>query len=237
MDAPSRQEPGAPRGWIASIDVRLVVIGLVLGCLGLVTGVVVLAMGPTSTHELALTEWLGNNRPEWVADVGRVVNLVFGPTVAPLLALLLGALIWRRDRALAVLAVVMVGAGWTSVDVGKIAFHRARPPADVVHALVVETDASFPSGHTAFVAALVATLVVVARVLGRSTRWVLLIGVVLVVVTALSRMWVGAHYLGDVLAAPLFAVGTILVLCGIGSPALTWLRGRLGPSTTDPQTA
>lgn len=236
MVAPPRQESDARSGWIASINVRMVVIGLVLGIIGLVAGAVLHATGPVSTHELALAESMGSDRPAWMGSVGTAVDFVFGPTVAPLLAVLIGVLLWRRDRAMAVLAPVMIGLGWTSIDVGKIAFPRARPPMDLVHALVVETDASFPSGHTAFAAALVATLVVVARVWGRSPRWVLLLGVPLVVLVAVSRLWVGAHYLGDVLAAPFYSVATILVLCGVGSLVVPWLRARLTPSTSVPQT-
>ncbi|HET7303829.1 MAG TPA: hypothetical protein VFJ12_04660 [Segeticoccus sp.] len=36
-----------------------------------------------------------------------------------------------------------------------------------------------------------------------------------------SRLEVGAHHLGDVVASPLFALGTILVLLAIAGPART----------------
>ena len=59
---------------------------------------------------------------------------------------------------------------------------------------------SFPSGHSSGIA----TLVTVALVLfwpllsAVARRWALLAGVVLVVVVGVSRLWLGVHYLSDV---------------------------------------
>jgi membrane-associated phospholipid phosphatase len=88
----------------------------------------------------------------------------------------------------------------------KFAFHRARPTFD--HPLLVLTSYSFPSGHVAgatlfygFLAALLAS---------RCAQWrhrllLVLAASLLIALVALSRMYLGAHYLSDVLAA--FAEG------------------------------
>jgi undecaprenyl-diphosphatase len=76
------------------------------------------------------------------------------------------------------------------------AVHRARPYATHagVHLLVARTsDFSFPSDHAAVAGAVAAGLLFVERRLG-------LVAAVAALVMAFSRVYVGAHYPGDVLS-------------------------------------
>ena len=70
---------------------------------------------------------------------------------------------------------------------------------------------SFPSGHTALAAAIVAGAFFAARSLGRSTRLVLAIGIPFALIVAASRLYLGAHFLGDVTASLVFVTGFALV--------------------------
>lgn len=98
----------------------------------------------------------------------------------------------------------------------KYAFHRARPSFD--DPLLVLTTYSFPSGHVAG-----ATLfygVVAAMLISRTAAWrwrvmVVLAAITMVALVALTRVYLGVHYLSDVLAA--FAEGVAwLALCLTG---------------------
>jgi len=108
------------------------------------------------------------------------------------------------------------------VTLSKDLFDRARPPVadpglDPVG--IVPDSASFPSGHaaTAFAAA-----VAVALVYPRLGRPLLALAVVI----AVSRVYLGVHYVLDV------AVGTLLgIAVGV---AAAWFIRRVAPAPTAP---
>lgn len=202
--------------------------GLLVGGLGLAIGAFVTTEGARHTGELALDVTLAHHRDVVLNALGLVIQVGFGPLIAPLVLAAVCVVVWLGDHLAALVTALLTIPGWFSVEVGKFVFQRARPPAAAVHALVVEhAPDSFPSGHTAFVAALVAALFVAAQGHRRLRTVVAALGIPLVLVVAGSRLEVGAHYLGDVVAAPMFAVGTIMVLVALGGPAATSLRRRL----------
>jgi undecaprenyl-diphosphatase len=125
---------------------------------------------------------------------------------------------WRRSVPRAALAAgLAVTTAALLVTVLKESFDRARPPVadpglDPVG--IVPASASFPSGHaaTAFAAA-----VAIALVYPRLGRPLLALAVVI----AVSRVYLGVHYVLDV------AVGTVLgIVVGI---AAAWLVRRVAP--------
>jgi membrane-associated phospholipid phosphatase len=101
----------------------------------------------------------------------------------------------RRFPLGAVLAGVSYGVATALANVLKVAFDRPRPPVDhpEIHPLVaLPSSASMPSGHAtgAFAAAVAVGLV------HHRLRWPLL---ALAALIALSRVWLGVHYLSDVI--------------------------------------
>lgn len=84
----------------------------------------------------------------------------------------------------------------------KHVFQRARPSLE--NPLLTLTTYSFPSGHT--VAATLFYGLIAAYLVGQSSRWktrflIVLGACVMVGLVGLSRMYLGVHYLTDVLAA------------------------------------
>ena len=113
----------------------------------------------------------------------------------PVLVLLLRRRAWWT-AGWVVTAVVLVGL---VTQLLKEFFGRVRP--DFEEGGARYTSLSYPSGH----ASGIATLVTVALVLawpylasGALRRLALVLGVALVVVVGLTRMWLGVHYLSDV---------------------------------------
>jgi undecaprenyl-diphosphatase len=94
-----------------------------------------------------------------------------------------------------VTAVVLVAPLTTVL---KDYFGRIRPPFDGGGARY--DSLSFPSGHSSGIATLVAVALVLAWPLlsARARHWALAAGIALVLLVGLTRMWLGVHYLSDV---------------------------------------
>lgn len=214
----------APTPTRPRIGYAALVVGVVLFGMGLLVGGVVTVVGPRATGELALDVTLSHHRDALLNALSWLVDIGFGPVVAPLLLIVVGVVVWFRNRPAALTLLIVTIVGWLSVGVGKFIFARSRPPAALVHTLATETGLdSFPSGHVAFAAALVGGAVLALRVAGRPIALAVLIGIPLVIIVAALRLYSGAHYLGDVVAAPLFTTGTVFGISALALPALSWL--------------
>ncbi|MCA0251391.1 MAG: phosphatase PAP2 family protein [Actinobacteria bacterium] len=140
---------------------------------------------------------------------------VLGVFVVPIVGT--AVLAWRRGRWPALFFLVASAASALVVQVLKASFGRARPD----EILVVADAGSFPSGHTANAA----TLAVVLGVLF-PTVWVWIAGALYTAVMALSRTYLGAHWLTDTLGG---------MLVGAGMAMLCWaiFATRLAGSAVD----
>jgi undecaprenyl-diphosphatase len=157
---------------------------------------------------------------------------VGGPVGMPILAGIAVAVItWRRRRWTPVVVTVVAAAGSIAMTiVGKDFVDRARPPATLA-VPPLEVSPSFPSGHT--LNATVLTTVIVYLVLIESTAaWqrtlAIAAGVVFVVTMGLSRVFLGHHWLTDVLAG--WLIGLAWALAAITAHRL-WLTLRERPAT------
>lgn len=133
----------------------------------------------------------------------RTLDVAFGTTVdwAVRVAVTAQLLRTRRWSALAGWAAT-VALGEVSVGPLKAAVDRPRPDASMTRTSM----ASYPSGH-ALAAATTAPGIVIALVPpGRARRRLLAVAVPLAAATALSRTFLNAHWLSDVVGG--FALGT-----------------------------
>lgn len=158
--------------------------------------------------------WLVSVRGDTATAVLSAVTLVSGPVVLPILVAA-GCLTWglvRREwwRPLLLVA-AMVGSTLLSLAIkGLVA--RPRPPLDTMDVPGSETTQSFPSGHTIGAA----TLLLVAGYLVASRRltarafvvWIVA-AVVGIGAVGLSRLYLGYHFLTDVLGAVALAVAVL----------------------------
>lgn len=225
---PLHEQVTAHPDGVAGVGVALLVLATALGSL-------VTSRGSVATGELGLDQQIAAHRVAPLVWAAQVANVAFGPTGAPVLLLAVCAVVAVRNRWAAMIFGAATVIGWFSVEFGKLFFARPRPPIGAVHALVHETGAdSYPSGHTAFVAAALAGTLLVLRVSRRRSWWAWLSGLPLVVAVAFSRLYLGAHYLGDVVGSLLYVAGTVLVLsAGLSAATQRWPREE-APATSAP---
>jgi undecaprenyl-diphosphatase len=143
--------------------------------------------------------------------------------LGPLFVLLF---VWQRRWGAAVLLVVVVGGAQLLNDVLKATFVRARP-IEVPGGFIDAQQYSFPSGHAMMAAAFYSFI---GYLLWRQAhgiwRWLVAVGLVLILaVVGVSRIYLEAHYLTDVLAGLLAGVlWTDMVI--VSSHLLSARRGR-----------
>ena len=119
------------------------------------------------------------------------------------MALLLAIYFYRKKAKHWLLALIVTVPGGMLLNVAmKYSFRRTRPSLD--HPLLTLQTYSFPSGHTAgatlFYGLLACYLMVVCKRWGQRAA-VLALACTMVALVALSRVYLGVHYLSDVLAA------------------------------------
>jgi undecaprenyl-diphosphatase len=158
---------------------------------------------PLTIVDVQIAQWLHAHGTPALTQCMLIVTHLHDPLVVSLMvALMMSYLIWKK-RWYGTLTVALVVPGGMLLNVlMKHAFHRARPSFE--NPLVMLTSYSFPSGHVAgstlFYGVLAA--LVVSQTTSWSRRvWIVLLAFAMVALVAFSRMYLGAHYLSDVLAA------------------------------------
>jgi membrane-associated phospholipid phosphatase len=159
---------------------------------------------PIVRWDVELARWLHEHSSGVLVSVFDVVTLAGNVLVLGALTAIVGLVLLRRGAVndAVLLAVVALGIEVLNAAL-KLAFHRPRPRLAYVH---LDTY-SFPSGHAAGATAIFGALAfIAARRRGGTTRIVLLVGTpLLIALVGFSRLYLGAHYLSDVLAG--FCIG------------------------------
>lgn len=155
--------------------------------------------------------------------VARTISLFGSELVLVFGALLLSLFVWQRRWGAATLLVLVAGGAQLLNNLLKSVYQRARPLP--VTGLIAAQSWSFPSGHAMVSAAFYMFLAYLTwRLLRGVWRWLLAAGLILLVfLIGLSRIYLGAHYLSDVIAG--YVAGFVWVDAVIlGSRVLTTRR-------------
>jgi membrane-associated phospholipid phosphatase len=161
---------------------------------------------PIVRWDVHFARWLHLHADHPLVRVMNVITFGGNPAVLIGLGAVLAVLYFRRRRPndAALLLVALGGAGLIN-GVLKLLFHRPRPKLAFVH----PDHYSFPSGHAAVSAATFTTL---AYLIGRRKESLaarIAIGAVAALAIAIicfSRLYLGVHYLSDVLAGASFGL-------------------------------
>jgi membrane protein DedA with SNARE-associated domain/membrane-associated phospholipid phosphatase len=165
---------------------------------------------------LRLADHLHNDA---LVSVAKVVTALGSLPVTVALVVLAGVvLMWRRLVRDALLLATGFALIYVAVHVTKAAVDRPRPARPLVDA----GGAAYPSGHAAYAIAWIAVAVVLSRALPNlASRFAFVtVAIVIAVVVGLTRIYLRAHYLSDVvggwaLASFLFAFcATVALVIG-----------------------
>jgi undecaprenyl-diphosphatase len=165
--------------------------------------------------ELNVVRDVAAQRTAVLTDVVRVITWAGSAFLLVPLALIVCLTFARaglRGEALAI-ALSLGGAMLISGAV-KLLVSRPRPP---VEHLQMVTGSSFPSGHTTQASAFWFSLVFAMPAAGASLRQTRVAGglaLLIVLVVATSRVYLGVHYPSDAIAGALFGTGWAMFVAG-----------------------
>jgi membrane-associated phospholipid phosphatase len=204
----------AREGTAASLPLlrrRVLVVGVVLLLLAVALTVVVAVSGPGSALQRADDGWyrlMVRHRYRGGVDVSKLLSTLFGTAIDWPVRLLVTALLVVRRRWLALTAwAVTVVVSELCIGPIKHLVDRPRPPGS----LISTSGASYPSGH-AIASAVTAIGIVMALTTGRRRLHWMLVAVLLAAAVALSRTYLSAHWLSDVLGGSLIGAGLALTI-------------------------
>jgi undecaprenyl-diphosphatase len=165
--------------------------------------------------------WVAAHRDLWLTAVLRGATEAGGPLpLAALAALTCAAVVWRcRSWLPVVLAVAGVSGIALVIVIAKALVIRNRP--HISFAVLAEDGYSFPSGHAAGASAIalfsawMLTRWLITAWTGRVIAWTVVIG--LAVVVGFSRVYLGVHYVSDVVAGWLLGMAWAGIVMLVGS--------------------
>ena len=204
----------------------LFLVGALLLALACGLGLILMWIAGPFTVDTWWNSFLVQNAWPFLQDFSRVMNWLgggwFGVLAVPILGAI-GLIVLRRPWSAAFFLTAEAASAGT-VQILKHAIGRARPE-DII---VITDYGSYPSGHVANAATLAtAAFILFPRL------WVAIIGVAWVVLMALSRTALHAHWLSDTVCGALIGIGVVLIVAGAFAPLLA--RERTDTRVQQPQ--
>ena len=158
---------------------------------------------PLTLVDQQLSAWLARKRTPSLTTFFIIVTSLGSTAMGTIIAVVLGVYLLRRRQRYWFAATMLSIAGGSLLNrYLKLAFQRARPEVD--DPVSAFAGYSFPSGHTMAATVVFGTLALflfTRKKSFRSRAVVMGLAVLVIAMVALSRIYLGAHYLTDVLAA------------------------------------
>lgn len=175
-----------------------------------------------------MARWVLTHRTAWLTQVMRAVTVLGGSAVLVPLVVVAGVVLWRRRGSWAPLWFLAAAYGGAFVlqNVGKQLFTRPRPALGP--ALVGASGFAFPSGHATQSAAVwvaLGLMVIPPGRTGRRARAARAAFGAVPFVVGLSRVYLGVHWLTDVLVGWALGLAWVRMLTVTRFGARAWTAG------------
>lgn len=192
-----------------SLTIEILFIGAAGWMLGII-GQDVTARDDLELVDVPVNHFLVNHREPWLTTSMRAITTLGSARILLPVVIVAGVIWWFRSRSLRpglVLVIAYAGAAALS-DALRGLVDRPRPP--VAHMVGQFTGSAFPSGHAAQSIAVYGVLA--ALLAGSGASWTTKVmswsaAFALTAVIGVSRIYLGAHWLTDVLAG--WALGAL----------------------------
>ena len=188
--------------WQKIVDNKKSSIVLLLAILIPCVGKGVLVMSEERSLETGIVAFFHNYSPSFIMSISKILAIIFSTKCCIVILFILCIISYflKRNWRITLTQLVISLLPMVYIFAIKFIVHRPRPFIGVK--VKLPPDPSFPSGHTAAAVAICAMILMILYVSNKSLlKLGLIISIVVVVIVALSRLVVAAHFPTDVITS------------------------------------
>lgn len=155
--------------------------------------------------------FLSSNQVNWIQNLSITLGVLFEPIYVILYIVILSTILYfLKKKEKAILLFLSSIAGGFFIFVLKHIFSRARP----LNMIIEESSFSFPSGHALFSVILFGMLIYFCTSIKSKSKKNILISssIFMIFIIGLSRLYIGVHWLSDIIAGYFFGVFLIFLI-------------------------
>ena len=188
-------------------------VGLIGLVITTVIGFVAVALSEWTKSTYAFNVWLHGINSPVAQTIAAILEEEDRPIVIAVILLIIGLLLSLTRGWLPALGfMVVAGVGWLLIAVVKELVREERPtPFDPEFA---GHSPSYPSGHTVFAV----TLIVALWAALEGSKWrpaIVILGIIFVLLSGLSRLYLGVHYPIDVIGGVIGGFSSAIFVIGL----------------------
>lgn len=161
-----------------------------------------LVMSEERSLETGIVAFFHNYSPSFIMSISKILAIIFSTKCCIVILFILCIISYflKRDWRITLTQLVISLLPMVYIFAIKFIVHRPRPFIGVK--VKLPPDPSFPSGHTAAAVAICAMSLMILYVSNKSLLKIgLIISIVVIVIVALSRLVVAAHFPTDVITS------------------------------------
>jgi undecaprenyl-diphosphatase len=164
---------------------------------------------PPLPLDLSFSHFIQAFHPEWLIWVAKIWGFITEPAFLIGIFLLIILILYRKGKRLTATKITLLLAGNSLTPFLKWIFARPRPNADQIQVFFHEAGYGFPSGHALGAVLFAATILVL---LNQKNWFAYVLATVVVLAVGISRIFLGVHWLTDILFG--YLIGTVwTIIC------------------------